>query len=95
MGKSLKGKELGKGISQRQDGIYQARFTNRFGKRETIYAKTVTEITKKLREEQFKDEKQLNLVDNDMTLDEWFDIWLDTCKKNCRNSSLQTYRIGC
>ena len=27
MGKSLKGKELGKGISQRKDGLYQARFT--------------------------------------------------------------------
>lgn len=39
MGKSLNGKELGKGISQRKDGRYQARFVNRFGKRETIYAK--------------------------------------------------------
>ena len=35
MGKSLNGKELGKGISQRKDGLYQARFVNRFGKRET------------------------------------------------------------
>ena len=34
MGKSLKGKELGKGISQRKDGLYQARFMNRFGKRQ-------------------------------------------------------------
>jgi len=33
MGKSLNGKELGKGISQRKDGIYQGRFMNRFGKR--------------------------------------------------------------
>jgi hypothetical protein len=41
MGKSLKGKELGKGISQRKDGLYQARFINRFGKRQTIYAKLV------------------------------------------------------
>ena len=39
MGKSLKGKELGKGITQRKDGLYQARFINRFGKRQTIYAK--------------------------------------------------------
>ena len=36
MGKSLNGKELGKGISQRKDGLYQARFTNRFGKRQTL-----------------------------------------------------------
>lgn len=59
MGKSLKGKELGKGISQRKDGLYQARFINRFGKRQTIYAKTVHEITKKLRDEQYQDERQL------------------------------------
>ena len=32
MGKDLKGKELGKGITQRKDGRYQARFTDRFGK---------------------------------------------------------------
>ncbi len=94
MGKSLKGKELGKGITQRKDGSYQARFTNRFGKRQTIYAKTVTEITRKMREEQFKDEKQINLVDNGMTLDEWFDIWMDTCKKNCRNSSRRVYKTA-
>ena len=91
MGKSLKGKELGKGISQRKDGLYRARFTNRFGKREIIYAKTVTEITRKMREEQFKDEKQINPVDKNMTLDEWFEVWLNTCKMHCQNSSLRTY----
>ena len=33
MGKDLKGKELGQGIVQRKNGRYEARFTNRFGKR--------------------------------------------------------------
>ena len=60
MGKSLNGKELGKGITQRKDGLYQARFINRFGKRQTIYANTVTAITKKLRDEQYNDERQIN-----------------------------------
>ena len=36
MGKSLKGKELGKGITQRKDGIYQGRFVNRFGERRMV-----------------------------------------------------------
>ena len=35
MGKDLKGKELGKGISQRADGRYIARFTSKTGKRKT------------------------------------------------------------
>lgn len=91
LGKSLKGKELGKGISQRKDGLYQARFVNRFGKRQTIYGKTYAEISKKLRTEQYEDEKQTNVVKKDITLDEWYQIWLNTCKKNCRNSSKESY----
>ena len=80
MGKSLKGKELGKGISQRKDGLYQARFINRFGKRQTIYAKTYNDITKKLRDAQYEDEKQINVVTSNMTLDEWYNVWMTTCK---------------
>lgn len=92
MGKSLNGKELGQGISQRQDGTYQARFVNRFGKRQTIYAKKYKEVVQKLRDAQAEDEKKLNVVSKDMTLDEWFDIWIVTCKSNCRNSSKESYR---
>lgn len=84
MGKSLTGKELGQGITQRKDGRYQARFTNRFGKRQTIYGKTINEIRQKLRTEQYENEKQINVVSSDMTLDEWFEIWMNTCKNNCR-----------
>ena len=93
MGKSLKGKELGRGISQRKDGLYQARFINRFGKRQTIYAKTYSEIVKKLRDGQYEDEKQINVVDSNMTLDEWYEVWLTTCKKNCRDTTKRTYAI--
>ena len=32
MGKSLKGKECGKGICQRKDGLFSARFVNKQGK---------------------------------------------------------------
>lgn len=91
MGKSLNGKELGKGISQRKDGIYQGRFVNRFGKRQTIYATTLKEIRQKLRDEEYEDEKCVNVVRKDMTLDEWYVIWMDTCKKNCRASTKETY----
>ena len=93
MGKSLKGKELGKGITQRKDGLYQARFVNRFGKRQTIYAKTYNDITKKLRDSQYEDEKQLNAVNSNMTLDEWYVVWLETCKMNCRDTTKRTYKI--
>ena len=91
MGKSLNGKELGKNICQRKDGSYMARFMNRFGKRQTIYAKTLNEVRTKLREEQYKDEKEVNVVTKDITLDEWYKIWMDTCKQGCRASTKESY----
>lgn len=93
MGKALNGKELGKGITQRKDGLYQARFTNRFGKRQTIYAKTITEITRKLRDEQYRDEKQINVVESSMTLNEWYEKWITVCKTHCRDTTKRTYEI--
>lgn len=93
MGKSLKGKELGKGITQRKDGLYQARFINRFGKRQTIYATTVTEITKRMRSEQYLNEKQINVVDSKMILDEWYEKWISICKTHCRDTTKRTYAI--
>ena len=94
MGKSLTGKELGQGISQRKDGRYQARFTNHFSKRQIIYGQTVNEVLQKLRAEQYEDKKQINVVSSDMTLDEWFEIWMKTCKNNCRDTIRQTYRVS-
>ena len=91
MGKSLNGKELGKGISQRKDGLYQARFINRFGKRETIYANSLNDIRQQLRNKQYEDEKAINVITKEMTLDEWYEIWMNTCKMNCRNTTKVTY----
>lgn len=93
MGKSLNGKELGRGITQRKDGIYQGRFVNRFGKKQTIYASTLNEVRQKLRNAQYEDEKALNVVTKDITLDEWYEVWMDTCKKNCRASTKESYAI--
>lgn len=43
MGKNLKGRECGKGIYQRKDGFYSARFVDRAGKRHEKYFQTVPE----------------------------------------------------
>lgn len=93
MGKSLKGKELGKGISQRADGMYIARFTNRFGKRQYVTSKTYNEVEKGLREAKYEDEKQLNIAKTNMTLNEWFDVWISICKVDCRDTTKQTYNV--
>jgi integrase len=43
MGKNLKGKECGKGICQRKDGLYYARFVDETGKRHEKYLPTLPE----------------------------------------------------
>lgn len=76
MGKDLKGKELGTGISQRKDGLYVARFTNRLGKRiAPMYAKTEREIKKKYRDAKYEDEHGLYGNADMTTFSEWFDTW--------------------
>lgn len=44
MGKDLNGKELGKGIIQKQNGRYEARFQNRFGKRISISGNNLKDV---------------------------------------------------
>lgn len=91
MGKSLNGRNLGEGITQRKDGRYQARFVDRFGKRRTLYSRNVTELKKQLREERHEDDKFSNPKKCDLTVDDWFDIWLKTDKPHCRKSTIAMY----
>ena len=44
MGKNLKGKECGKGICQRKDGLYFARYVDSLGKRHDKYFHTLSEF---------------------------------------------------
>ncbi len=43
MGKNLKGKECGKGICQRKDGFYTARFVNKYGEIKQTHIPTIAE----------------------------------------------------
>lgn len=83
MGKDLKGKELGKGISQRKNGTYQGRYFDRFGNRKTIYEKSLTVLRKKLSGAIYEDEHHLNIVDSKITLNEWFEKWMIIYKNPC------------
>lgn len=81
MGKDLKGKEIGENISQRKDGRYCARYVDRFGKRRSIYNANLKELKQRLRQEIYENENELNIVNGKMTLDEWFEKWMDIYKK--------------
>lgn len=93
MGKTNKGKELGNAIYQRANGTYEARYIDRFGKQRSVYGKTITEVGRKQREKIFENEKQINVIDTKMTLDEWYDKWIAVCKKHCRTTTKRTYEI--
>ena len=82
MGKDLNGKELGTGISQRKNGMYQARYVDRFRNRKTIYDKNLRELKNKLNTGVYEDKKQINIVDEKTTLDEWYKKWIDIHKYN-------------
>ena len=93
MGKSLKGKELGVGISQRKDGLYTARFTDRNGKRKQKYFKKLQECRNWLAEAQFQDEHGGINASADMTVDAWFEYWISNIKgKTVRWSTLGSYQ---
>ena len=47
MGKNLKGKECGKGICQRKDGLYSARYVDELGNRHQKYFPTLPEARRK------------------------------------------------
>lgn len=91
MGKDLKGKELGVGLSQRKDGLYQARYSDRWGKRKTLYGNNLREVRKLLAEAVSKNEHSVS-IKYEITLDSWFQKWMEIYKeKSIRPNTKRSY----
>lgn len=91
MGKDLKGKELGVGISQRKDGLYQGRYIDRWGKRKTIYNKNLRELRKQLAEA-ISGNENFSSIKQEITLDRWFERWMEIYKeKSVRPNTKREY----
>lgn len=90
MGKNLKGKELGKGISERKDGRYQGRYVNRFGDRKTVYGSSVKEVKNLLVQAELNEQKMSNIVDDKIMLDDWFEKWMRVYKEPVVRLSTKT-----
>lgn len=82
MGKDLRGKELGEGVSQRKDGRYTARFTSKTGKRVQKYFEKASEAKKWIIEARYEDEHNNIAASTNMTLDAWFEFWIESIKGN-------------
>ena len=65
-----------------------ARFQDRFGKRRCFYSTDLKEVKAWLHESQYEDKKKLNISDDTITLNEWFEKWLTIHKYNtiCLNT---------
>ena len=58
MGKNLKGKDCGKGIYQRKDGLYSASFVDKTAKRHEKYFQTIPEARNWIEEAKYADKHE-------------------------------------
>ena len=89
MGKDLKGRELGVGISQRKSGLSTARFTDRLGKRRQQYFKKLQECRSWLANAQFQNKHRGIYAASNMTVNAWFDYWINEIKRNNIRESIK------
>lgn len=92
MGKSLTGKELGTGISQRSNGSYMGRFVDKYKKRHTFYSRDLKEVKRKLEKARYEAEHNLFLGMSSYSLEEWFEEYLRLYKVG-RVKDVTLYRI--
>ena len=79
MGKDLKGKDLGKGFSQRKDGRYEARATIN-GIKIDIYDMNLAKLKKDFEQEKTKLLRNEKNIRENITLEEWYKEWFENCK---------------
>lgn len=91
MGKDLKGKELGVGITQQKNGLYSARFVDKFGKRRQKRFKKLQECRQWIADATYVDEHSNILQATDIMVDAWFDYWIDIKKKTVRPNTVRNY----
>ena len=91
MGKDLRGKELGRGISQREDGLYVARYTNKYGKRVQKVLPKLQELRQWLADAQYKEEHSNIDFPDAMTVNAWVEYWIGIKKRIVRPNTVRNY----
>ena len=82
-------RKLPKGITKRKDGRYDARFYYQ-GKRYVLYGDNVKKLEKELAELRYEVEHGLKGKGDNMTLNAWFEVWLDSLQ-DVRESTIVRY----
>ena len=98
MGKNLKGRECGKGICQRKDGKYSARYNNKHGRRLEKHFDTLVEARNWLADAKYNDRHDVITTDSEMTVEEWYTYWMGNLicdlALNTRRNYEERYRIN-
>lgn len=93
MGKDINKKELGRGISQRkQDGLYMARYVDRYKKRHTLYGNDLKGLKRKLEKLKYEDENGIFATGVNITVTDWFEEYLKLYKEG-KVKDTTLYRI--
>ena len=92
MGKNLKGKECGKGICQRKDGKYTARYTAKNGSRKEKHFNTLPEARNWLADAQYEDKHDISKSSPEMTVDDWFEFWINNLIADLAPNTKRNYR---
>ncbi len=92
MGKSLRDNECGKGICQRKDGLYSARFVSSEGKRQVKCFSSLPEARNWLEDAKYADKHENIFVPPDMTVDVWFEFWIAHIVGDLAPNTRRNYR---
>ena len=98
MGKDLKGREIGRGLSQRKDKKYSARYVSKSGKRIEKYFNTLPEARNWLADAKYEDSHNNTEITSTVTVDTWFNYWYDNLivdlSPNTRRNYKERYTIN-
>lgn len=93
MGKSLKGKELGKGIGQRKDGLYYARCTDKAEKRLEKCFQNLRDAQNWQKEQQFHQlYPSIKPKPVPMTVNAWETFWRENLLTGLAANTIRNYR---
>lgn len=92
MGKDLRGRECGTGLSQRKDKQYSARFVTKSGKRVEKYFDTLPEARNWLADAKYQDAHNAFQVSSDITVDQWFEHWITKIVADLAPNTRRNYR---
>lgn len=98
MGKDLKGREIGRGLSQRKDKKFSARYVSKSGKRIEKYFNTLPEARNWLADSKYEDNHSNVGITSTVTVDTWFNYWYDNLivdlSSNTRRNYKERYKIN-